>query len=589
MSDLPDFSLYGYQIHRELAPNYLNGLTYLATDIHRQETVAIATYPFPEDPAIAQSRFPQIERGVELLQGLEHRGIPKYHGIFFTESSYGVVQAYQEAETLASLSDFPLEGVKQIAIQVLEILSYLESHYPPIVHQNIRSEHILIDFSFNHVYLIGFEAILFRDRSDSMQLVAERYSFWAPEQWRDRELTAATDLYGLGVTLICLLTGTQSANVRDLYEHGAVVFADRIPHINLGLREWLEKLVKPNSKYRYPDAKTAIAELETIGLNRLPEVRLSHQQLHYLATEIDETSVQTMTVTNPIPEALLEGSWSVIPHPYDLYAWITIEPSRFSGNCINCNVILQTNRLMANSLFQRQIVLNSNAAETAVLVPISLRTAPFIPSAPTLPYGAIAIFLLCCLTIPGVWGLSKTWLWLLLGIGLGAVTVNLAKRCDWNITVSAIGGGLLGSWVIAGAWSWVVMRFWQIATVYSGYLEEHGQTVQDSYGGFAGVWGILIGVAIWVGFLTGSAATVMVGACFQKRLLRSFILQLLGTASLLTLSLAITAKSETANLFVSLISIGSLAGLVFTIYRPIQKFRQQMSAYKKRAKSLIKS
>ena len=586
MGDIPDFSLYGYQIHRELEPYCLNRAIYVAIDIDSQESVSILSYPFPDDHAIAQSRFPQIEREIELLQGLQHRGIPKYLRAFFTESSYCVVQSYEDAETLASLSDFPLEGIKQVAVQVLEILIYLQNFYPPIVHQNIRPEHILIDSNFNHIYLIGFEAILFRDRSDPIQLVAERCSFFAPEQWREQKLTAATDLYGFGVTLICVLTGTQPTNVKTLYENVTLVFADRVPQIDLGLREWLEKLVKPNSKYRYPHAKTALAELEPLGLNRLPEVILSYEKLTFQATRTDETLVQVLTATNPISETLLEGSWSVIPHPSDLYPWITIEPSHFSSNSINCSVTLQTNRLMANCLFHRQIVLNSNANEATLIVPISLKMAPFVPSVPTLPYWAIAIYLFCCLTIPCIWGLSKTWVWLLFGIGLGSVIVNLAKKIDWNITVSMVGSLLLGSWIFALSWSWVVPRFWQVATTYSEYMEEIGHKIQDPYGR---VWGILVGVVIWVGLLTGSAATLMVRSCLKKGLPQSFVLQLLGTVSVLMFSLTIAEKSEAIISLVRLISIGSTIGLVFTLFIPIYRFRQQTSAYRLRARSLIKS
>jgi hypothetical protein len=174
----------------------------------------------------------------------------------------------------------------------------------------------------------------------------------------------------------------------------------------------------------------------------------------------------------------------------------------------------------------------------------------------------------------------------LFGIGLGSAIVNLAKRIDWNITVSMVGSLLLGSWIVSLSWSWVVIRFWQVASVYSDYMEEVGHKIQDPYGS---VWGILIAVAIWVGLLTGSAATLMVRSCLKKGLPQSFVLQLLGTVSVLTFSLTIAEKSEAMISLVRLISIGSTVGLVLALFIPIHRFRQQISAYRLRARSLIKS
>jgi hypothetical protein len=152
-----------------------------------------------------------------------------------------------------------------------------------------------------------------------------------PEQLLNRQLTEASDLYGLGMTLICSLTGTKSDNIGDLVDISyRVSFKHLVPKLNMHWVNWLEKMVEPRLKDRYPNAVTALAAVPASPLCP-PIAQFSQTNLQLRATQRRELLMQTVTITNPIPDTILEGQWQFSPHPHDppldMYRWIDVEPA----------------------------------------------------------------------------------------------------------------------------------------------------------------------------------------------------------------------------------------------------------------------
>ena len=78
MSNLPDFSTLGYQVIRELGHNYIGGrITYLATNLRTQQPVVVKQFHFAKFSS-DWSGFKAYEREIQVLQGLNHPGIPRY-------------------------------------------------------------------------------------------------------------------------------------------------------------------------------------------------------------------------------------------------------------------------------------------------------------------------------------------------------------------------------------------------------------------------------------------------------------------------------------------------------------------------------
>ncbi|MBD2040672.1 serine/threonine-protein kinase [Microcoleus sp. FACHB-672] len=263
MGEHPDFSNPGYQAIRELGRNREAGrITYLATALNHNQQVVIKEFRFAMTGS-DWSGYKAYQREIEVLQQLDHPRIPKYLDSFETLAGFCLVQEYKNAPSLAERNSFTPEEVKQIAKSVLEILVYLQNRVPSVIHRDIKPENILVDEQFN-AYLIDFGFARIRGGELAMSSVAAGTpGFMPPEEQFGRSLTEASDLYSLGATLICLLTGTRSVDVGNLMDDNyRFNFKSKTPKINPLFTDWLEKMVAPNLKQRYRNAGAALKALK---------------------------------------------------------------------------------------------------------------------------------------------------------------------------------------------------------------------------------------------------------------------------------------------------------------------------------------
>jgi serine/threonine protein kinase len=265
MNNFPDFSEYGYKIVRELGQNRAGGrVTYLATEINTGYSVVVKQFQFSRSGS--WSDYQAYDREIQVLKELDSPNIPRYLDSFQTPEGFCMIQEYKQAPSLATLIGKPEwatpQRVKQIAIAILEILNYLQQRIPPVIHRDLKPENILVDEQLN-VYLVDFGfARLGGGEVAASSVVKGTLGFMPPEQMFNRQLTVSSDLYSLGATLICLLTGTPSIEVGSLMDDkGQIHFRDKTPHLSLELTDWLAQMVAANYKNRYQSAAEALNTL----------------------------------------------------------------------------------------------------------------------------------------------------------------------------------------------------------------------------------------------------------------------------------------------------------------------------------------
>lgn len=368
MSNSPKASAPRYQKIRELGRNRAGGrITYLARDNTTGQLVVIKQFQFATSSS-TWSGFKAYEREIQVLSSLNHPGIPRYLNSLETSAGFCLVQEYKDAQPLTVSRQWTSQEIKEIAICVLEILVYLQNRIPPVIHRDIKPENILVDEQLN-VYLVDFGFARIGSGEGAISSVAAgTFGFMAPEQLYNRELTEATDLYGLGATLICLLTQTKSNAIETLIDNtGRIKFKHRLPHLSPRFIDWLEKMVQPKQKERYVSAAAAKEVLSLLSVAPVPEVQISQSSLQFKASQLGEKVTQTITVNNSTPKTILEGHWAVAPHPHDPppnsanQAWISFTPIKFKGNQIDCSIAVDTSNLMANKVYTRQILLQTNS------------------------------------------------------------------------------------------------------------------------------------------------------------------------------------------------------------------------------------
>lgn len=274
----PDFSQHGYAVERKLGNNLSGGrVTYQAIDLNTKQTVAIKQFQFAVD-GNSWSDYEALECEIAFLQKLNHPSIPKYIGSFETESGFCLVQEYKNALSLAQPRCFELEQIREIGILILKILVYLQHRVPAIIHRDIKPENILVDDNL-YVYLVDFGfAKIDGQNSTSSSIVKGTLGFMPPEQMFGRPLSTASDLYGLGMTLICLLTGTPSSQVGKLIDDNhRVNVRSLLPNLNPHLINWLEKMVAPAPQNRYSNADEALVALLSSKTNNLSKTHNAYK------------------------------------------------------------------------------------------------------------------------------------------------------------------------------------------------------------------------------------------------------------------------------------------------------------------------
>ena len=448
MADFLDFSHYGYRIERELGANRFGGrATYLATDTDLNCKVVIKQFQFAQRDS-NWSDYDIIKREIEVLRDLKHPGIPRYMNSFQTGDGFCIVQEYKAAEPLSANRSFNPEELRIIAVKMLEILVYLQNRIPPIIHRDLKPDNILVDETLN-VFLVDFGFARVGDGEVGVSSVVKgTLGFMPPEQLFNRQLTEASDLYGLGMTLICLLTHTKADDIGKLVDISyKVKFKHLVPKLNIHWVKWLEKLAEPRIKDRFPNAREALKALPTVPIHP-PELQLSQSEVYLQADRIGQVVIQNLEIVNVVPDITLTGAWEIEKHPHDpstedgKHVWISINPLKFEGNCIRCQIKVDTCQLISGMTYSRTLTLHTNAVPQMYSIPLQVRTANLpVRSAQVSLYPLIALFFFLLIS-------SRLLLWLAL---TGSPNIESGSVIGLGLSIGSVAGLQGAAWTLQNA------------------------------------------------------------------------------------------------------------------------------------------
>jgi serine/threonine protein kinase len=243
-----------------------SGIAYRALATQTQQLVALKALSLRQSNDWKAIEL--FEREAKVLSTLDRDGIPKYLD-YFTIDREGECYFYiaQELAPGKTLLEWMRSGwraseaeVKDIAIQILEILIYLHRHYPPIVHRDLKPSNIL-KTEDGKIFLVDFGAIqqTYHDTFMRGSTVVGTYGYMAPEQFRGQAVPA-TDLYGLGATILHLLTHRSPAEIPQ--DGLRLNFRDRL-QVSSSFADWLERMLEPDVGSRFSSSTKALEVLKT--------------------------------------------------------------------------------------------------------------------------------------------------------------------------------------------------------------------------------------------------------------------------------------------------------------------------------------
>ena len=151
----------------------------------------------------------------DLLNDLEHPGLPRFLEQYRNDRILCVVREYIEGEPLSDyVKDRQLTKGMIVSFmdQLCDILSSLHSHTPPVIHRDIKPENIIVKPD-GTLALIDFDiARPYRENAVSDTTFFGTKGYAPPEQYGFGQTDNRTDIYALGVLLRWMVTGSVREN-----------------------------------------------------------------------------------------------------------------------------------------------------------------------------------------------------------------------------------------------------------------------------------------------------------------------------------------------------------------------------------------
>ena len=217
-----------------------------------------------------------FEREARVLKQLSHPNVPEYLDYFSLGSAskpegYVLVQAFVPGRSLRNAmlekEKFSNDEMYAWFKQILEVLHYLHSLNPPVIHRDISPKNIMLTPA-GQAYLIDFGTVqdVVRRTESIASTSAGTYGYSPAEQFMGRSLPAS-DLYGLAMTYIALSTGREPDELphQGLKIDVSKTFASM--RVDARLLLLLEQMTIVDPEDRLKDASIALERLSPLVQN----------------------------------------------------------------------------------------------------------------------------------------------------------------------------------------------------------------------------------------------------------------------------------------------------------------------------------
>ncbi len=244
------------------------------------------------DPLV--TKFPQADqerfkREARILAKLSHPNIPAIYDVEFGPKSFLIIFQFIEGQTLRQLieSDGPCQ-ISEAKTWFHQIASALEyAHSLGIVHRDVKPDNIIVRPDRESAYLVDFGIALSAEEAKRITqsgLVLGTPGYMSPEQERGEKVTAASDMYSLGVSLYEALSGRRIPPGE--YEDLSAASEAIPPQID----ELIRDCIQPPER-RITSAREFLSRLAgaVSAAKPLSDV-LAHGRLHELASALEPLS-----------------------------------------------------------------------------------------------------------------------------------------------------------------------------------------------------------------------------------------------------------------------------------------------------------
>ncbi|MBA3994620.1 MAG: hypothetical protein C0469_13930 [Cyanobacteria bacterium DS2.3.42] len=186
------------------------GSAYLSNDNISDQVVVLKEFILPVhvDVGVRKSALESFENEARILKQIDSDGVVKLIDFFVEDHRAYLVLEHIDGMSLRELVEkngaMKESQVKELAVQMCGILSYLHSLSPPVVHRDFTPDNLILQRD-GTLKLIDFN-VAQQVEATVTGTVVGKHAYLPPEQFRGMP-TSQSDIYACGATLHFLLTG----------------------------------------------------------------------------------------------------------------------------------------------------------------------------------------------------------------------------------------------------------------------------------------------------------------------------------------------------------------------------------------------
>lgn len=252
-----------YQVIEEIGSGGM-GVVYLAYHLRLEKYVVLKQI---KNPSVSTA---MLRNEVDILKSLHHPYLPQVYDFIEFEGDIYTVIDYIDGYDLNCYIDNGWQFTESQLIkwlrQLCEVLSYLHTHYPPVLHTDIKPGNIIITTG-GDICLIDFGISVYN--TDVIKGLSENYS--SPEQYGNfyylqygegtyLQLDERTDIYSLGATFYHIMTGVRP-DVRDTRQLPLSAYSLSYSDALIAI---VDCAMQRDINRRFRDAKTMLRAIDDI-------------------------------------------------------------------------------------------------------------------------------------------------------------------------------------------------------------------------------------------------------------------------------------------------------------------------------------